>query len=432
MQNNPSISPELAKRILFLLGALIIFRLGTHITIPFISPIALASIVEDARGTILDMFNMFSGGALERLSIFTLGIMPYISASIIVQLMSAVLPKLQQLKKEGEQGRRKITQYTRMGTVALALFQSYGISIALQSQSAGGVDLVTTGGWTFSLVTVITLTTGTLFLMWLGEQITEKGVGNGISIIIFAGIVAGLPSAFAGTFALVSTGELAIIMVVIILAMALLVTAFVVFMESGQRRITVNYASKQQGRRMMSGQSSYLPLKINMAGVIPPIFASSIILFPSSLGQWFSQSEGLGWLADIAASLGPGQPLYITFYALAIIFFTFFYTALTFDSNETADNLRKSGGFVPGMRPGKHTADYIDSVVSRLTASGAIYITAVCLVPEFLILYFNVPFYFGGTSLLIIVVVVMDFMAQIQSHMMSEKYDSLMKKANLK
>ncbi len=430
--SSPTISPDLAKRIMFLLGALIIFRLGTHITIPFISPIALAAIVEDSRGTILDMFNMFSGGALERLSIFTLGIMPYISASIIVQLMTAVVPKFQQLKKEGEQGRRAITQYTRMGTVALAVFQSYGISIALQSQSAGGADLVTTNGFTFSIVTIITLTTGTLFLMWLGEQITEKGVGNGISIIIFASIVSGLPSAFGSTFALVSTGELAAFMAIAILVMALLVTAFVVFMETGQRRIAVNYANRQQGRKLMGGQSSYLPLKINMAGVIPPIFASSIILFPSSLGQWFSQSEGLEWLADIAASLGPGQPLYITFYALAIMFFAFFYTALTFDSNETAENLRRGGGLVPGIRPGKNTAEYIDSVVSRLTATGAVYITAVCLIPEFLILYFNVPFYFGGTSLLIIVVVVIDFMSQIQSHMMSEKYESLMKKANLK
>lgn len=432
MQNNSSISPDLVKRILFVLGALIVFRLGTHITIPFISPIALASIVEDSRGTILDMFNMFSGGALERLSIFTLGIMPYISASIIVQLMSSVIPKLQQLKKEGEQGKRKITQYTRAGTVLLALFQSYGISIALQSQAAGGVDLVTQGGFIFSFVTIVTLTTGTLFLMWLGEQITEKGIGNGISIIIFAGIVSGLPGAFASTLTLVSTGELAAVLAIFILAMALLVTAFVVFVERGQRRITINYAKRQQGRKMTGAQSSYLPLKLNMAGVIPPIFASSIILFPSSLGQWFSQSEGLEWLADIAASLGPGQPLYIAFYGLAIVFFTFFYTALTFDSNETADNLRKSGGFIPGIRPGKHSAEYIDSVVSRLTASGAIYITAVCLIPEFLILYLNVPFYFGGTSLLIIVVVVIDFISQMQSHMMSNQYEGLMKKANLK
>jgi len=425
------LSQDLSKRILFLLGALIVFRLGTHITIPFISSTALASLVQDQQGTILDMFNMFSGGALERLSIFTLGIMPYISSSIIVTLMTSVIPKLEQLKKEGETGKRKITQYTRMGTVVLAVFQSYGISIALQTQSAGGVALVTQTGFTFSMVTVITLTTGTLFLMWVGEQITEKGIGNGISMIIFAGIVSGLPSAFGSTLSLVSTGELTVILVVILLAMTLLVTAFVVFMERGQRRITVNYAKRQQGRKMVGGQSSYLPLKINMAGVIPPIFASSIILFPATLGGWFSQSEGMGWLADITASISPGQPLYVLFYGLAIAFFTFFYTALIFDAKDTADNLRKSGGFIPGIRPGKHSADYIDSVMSRLTASGAVYITAVCLLPEFLILYWNVPFYFGGTSLLIIVVVVMDFIAQAQSHLMSNQYESLMKKSGL-
>ena len=431
MNQTLGLSQDLLKRILFLLGALIVFRLGTHITIPFISSTALASLVQDQQGTILDMFNMFSGGALERLSIFTLGIMPYISASIIIQLMTSVVPKLEQLKKEGETGKRKITQYTRIGTVVLAVFQSYGISIALQSQSAGGVALVTQGGFTFSMVTIVTLTTGTLFLMWLGEQITEKGIGNGISMIIFAGIVSGLPSALGSTLSLVSTGELTIILVAILLVMTLLVTAFVVFMERGQRRITVNYAKRQQGRKMVGGQNSYLPLKINMAGVIPPIFASSIILFPATLGGWFSQSEGMGWLADLTASISPGQPLYVLFYGLAIVFFTFFYTALTFDSKDTADNLRKSGGFIPGIRPGKHSADYIDSVMSRLTASGAVYITAVCLLPEFLILYWNVPFYFGGTSLLIIVVVVMDFIAQAQSHLMSNQYESLMKKAGL-
>ncbi|CAC9587863.1 Preprotein translocase secY subunit (TC 3.A.5.1.1) [uncultured Gammaproteobacteria bacterium] len=431
MSQPPLLSQDLSKRILFLLGALIVFRLGTHITIPFISPTALASLVQDQQGTILDMFNMFSGGALERLSIFTLGIMPYISASIIIQLMTSVVPKFEQLKKEGESGKRKITQYTRLGTVVLAVFQSYGISIALQSQSAGDVALVTSTGFTFSLVTVITLTTGTLFLMWLGEQITEKGIGNGISMIIFAGIVSGLPSAIGSTLSLVSTGELAVIFVVILLAMTLLVTAFVVFMERGQRRITVNYAKRQQGRKMVGGQSSYLPLKINMAGVIPPIFASSIILFPATLGGWFSQSEGMGWLADLTAGISPGQPLYVLFYGLAIVFFTFFYTALTFDPKDTADSLRKSGGFIPGIRPGKNSADYIDSVMSRLTASGALYIAAVCLLPEFLILYWNVPFYFGGTSLLIIVVVVMDFITQAQSHLMSNQYESLMKKSGL-
>ena len=425
------LSQDLIKRILFLLGALIIFRLGTHITIPFISSTALASLVQDQQGTILDMFNMFSGGALERLSIFTLGIMPYISASIIIQLMATTVPKLEQLKKEGETGKRKITQYTRLGTVILAVFQSYGISIALQSQSAGGVALVTQGGFIFSLVTVVTLTTGTLFLMWLGEQITEKGIGNGISMIIFAGIVSGLPSALGSTLSLVSTGELTVILVVILLTMTLLVTAFVVFMERGQRRITVNYAKRQQGRKMVGGQSSYLPLKINMAGVIPPIFASSIILFPTTLGGWFSQGGDLTWIDKLISGLSPGQPLYVLFYGLAIVFFTFFYTALTFDAKDTADNLRKSGGFIPGIRPGQHSADYIDTVMSRLTASGAIYITAVCLLPEFLILYWNVPFYFGGTSLLIIVVVVMDFITQAQSHLMSNQYESLMKKAGL-
>ncbi len=427
-----AITPDLKKRILFLLVSLVIFRLGTHITIPFINPEALASLVEDQQGTILDMFNMFSGGALERLSIFTLGIMPYISSSIITQLLSAVVPSLEQLKKEGEAGRRKITQYTRYGTVVLAVFQSYGISIALQSQSAGGVALVTNVGLGFSFVTIITLTTGTLFLMWLGEQITEKGIGNGISMIIFAGIVSGLPGAFGSTLSLVSSGELTVIVVVIIFAIALAVTGFVTFMERGQRRITVNYAKRQQGRKMYGGQSSYLPLKINMAGVIPPIFASSIILFPATLGGWFSQSEGMGWLQDIAASISPGQPLYVLLYALAIIFFAFFYTALVFNSKDTADNLRKSGGFIPGIRPGQNTAKYVDSVMSRLTATGALYITAVCLLPEFLILNWDVPFYFGGTSLLIIVVVIMDFMAQFQSHMMSHKYEGLMKKANLR
>jgi preprotein translocase subunit SecY len=358
--------------------------------------------------------------------------MPYISSSIIMNLMTSVVPKFEQLKKEGDRGRRTITQYTRMGTVLLAVFQSYGVSIALQSQSGGGVALVTNPGLTFSFVTVVTLTTGTLFLMWLGEQISEKGIGNGISMIIFAGIVAGLPSSFGNTLSMVGTGELSVFIVVLMLAMVVLVMAFVVFMERGQRRIAVNYAKRQQGRKMVGGQTSYLPLKINMAGVIPPIFASSIILFPATLGGWFSQSEGMGWLADITSSISPGQPLYIIFYGAAIIFFTFFYTALTFNAKDTADNLRKSGGFIPGIRPGQHSADYIDAVTSRLTAVGAIYITAVCLLPEFLILYWNVPFYFGGTSLLIIVVVVMDFIAQAQSHMMSNQYEGLMRKANLK
>ena len=433
MQESPfSITQDLKKRILFLIGALIVFRFGTHITIPFINPEALASLVEDQRGTILDMFNMFSGGALERLSLFTLGIMPYISASIIIQLLTTVVPSLDQLKKEGEIGKRKITQYTRYSTLVLAVFQAYGISIALQSQVAGGVPLVMTAGFVFNFVTVVTLVTGTLFLMWLGEQITEKGIGNGISIIIFAGIVSGLPSALAGTVQLISSRELHILVALAILVIVLLVTAFVAFMEKGQRRITINYAKRQQGRKMYGGQTSYLPLKINMAGVIPPIFASSIILFPATLGGWFGQGEGMGWIQDIATSISPGNPLYVLLYALTIIFFSFFYTALVFNSKDTADNLRKSGGFIPGIRPGKSTADYVDTVMGRLTAVGALYITAVCLVPEFLTAVWSVPFYFGGTSLLIIVVVVMDFMQQISSHMMSTQYESLMKKANLK
>lgn len=432
MQQSPfSITQDLKKRIFFLIGALIVFRFGTHITIPFINPEALASLVEDQRGTILDMFNMFSGGALERLSLFTLGIMPYISASIIIQLLTTVVPSLDQLKKEGEMGKRKITQYTRYSTLVLAIFQAYGISIALQSQVAGGVPLVMTAGFVFNFVTVVTLVTGTLFLMWLGEQITEKGIGNGISIIIFAGIVSGLPSALAGTVQLISSRELHILVALAILVIVLFVTAFVVFMEKGQRRITINYAKRQQGRKMYGGQTSYLPLKINMAGVIPPIFASSIILFPATLGGWFGQGEGMGWIQDIATSISPGNPLYVLLYALTIIFFSFFYTALVFNSKDTADNLRKSGGFIPGIRPGKSTADYVDTVMGRLTAVGALYITAVCLVPEFLTAVWSVPFYFGGTSLLIIVVVVMDFMQQISSHMMSTQYESLMKKANL-
>ena len=422
------LTAELRKRIFFLIGAILVFRLGSHITIPFINPDALAVLVQQQQGTILDMFNMLSGGALERLSIFTLGIMPYISSSIITQLLVAIVPSLGQLKKEGEAGRRKITQYTRYGTIVLAIFQSFGISVALQSQAPGGVELVTQTGLGFSFVTVITLVTGTMFLMWLGEQITERGVGNGISMIIFAGIVSGIPGAISSSLTLVSTGELTVITIILIFALALIVTAFVTFVEKGQRRITVNYAKRQVGRRMYGGQTSYLPLKVNMSGVIPPIFASSIILFPATLGSWFSQDSSMEWLQDITLSLSPGQPLYVTFYAVAIIFFAFFYTAIVFNSKETADNLKKSGGFIPGIRPGTHTSNYIDGVMSRLTTAGAIYITAVCLMPEFLILYFNVPFYFGGTSLLIIVVVVMDFMAQMQSHLMSNQYQNLLKK----
>ena len=418
---------ELRKRLMFVLMALIVYRIGTFIPTPGIDPAAMAQFFEQQSGTILNMFNMFSGGALERLSIFALGIMPYISASIIMQLMSSVIPSLKELKREGEAGRRKITQYTRYGTVVLATFQAIGVSIALQNQ---GVAI--SPGPSFIFTAAISLVTGTMFLMWLGEQITERGVGNGISIIIFAGIVAGLPAALGGTLELARTGELSSALVLLLLVMAVVVTAIVVFIERGQRRITVNYAKRQQGRKMYAAQSSHLPLKLNMAGVIPPIFASSIILFPATLGQWAGSTEGLGWLRDISSTLAPGQPLYVTFYALAIIFFCFFYTAIVFDSRETADNLKRSGAFIPGIRPGEQSARYIDGVLSRLTAVGAIYITLVCLMPEFLILKWNVPFYFGGTSLLIIVVVVMDFIAQVQAHLMSHQYEGLMKKANLK
>ena len=418
---------ELRQRLLFVLMALVVYRIGTFIPVPGINPDAMARFFDQQSGTILDMFNMFSGGALERLSIFALGIMPYISASIIMQLMTAVLPSLKELKKEGEAGRRKITQYTRYGTVALATFQAVGVSVALQNQG-----VAVTSGIGFLFTAAVSLVTGTMFLMWLGEQITERGVGNGISLIIFAGIVAGLPSAVGGTLGLAQTGELSAPLVILLFALAVVVTGFVVFVERGQRRITVNYARRQQGRRLYAAQSSHLPLKLNMAGVIPPIFASSIILFPATLGQWFGRAEGMSWLQDISTALAPGQPLYVGFYALAIVFFCFFYTAIVFDSRETADNLKRSGAFVPGIRPGDQTARYIDGVMTRLTAVGAIYITSVCLMPEFLILSWNVPFYFGGTSLLIIVVVVMDFMAQVQAHLMSHQYEGLMKKANLK
>ncbi|RCX29947.1 preprotein translocase subunit SecY [Thioalbus denitrificans] len=423
---------ELKRRLLFVLGALFVYRVGAHIPVPGIDPVALATLFDQQRGTILDMFNMFSGGALKRLTIFALGVMPYISASIIMQLLTVVSPTLEQLKKEGESGRRKITQYTRYGTVILATFQALGISIALESQSAGGLPVVIDPGFAFRFTAVITLVTGTMFLMWLGEQITERGIGNGISLIIFAGIVAGLPAAIGGTVELSRTGELHIITLFVLFALAMGVTGFVVFMERGQRRITVNYAKRQMGRKMYAGQTSHLPLKVNMAGVIPPIFASSIILFPATIAGWFGSAEGMGWLRDLSNTMSPGQPLYVMSYAAAIIFFCFFYTALVFNPKETADNLKKSGAFIPGIRPGEQTARYIDGVMTRLTLAGAVYITAVSLLPEFLILYWNVPFYFGGTSLLIIVVVIMDFMAQVQAHLMSHQYDSLMKKANLK
>jgi len=423
---------EIRQRLFFLIGALLVFRIGTFLPVPGVDPVAMGALFDQQRDSILGMFNMFSGGALERMSIFALGIMPYISASIIMQLLTVVVPKLEQLKKEGEAGRRKITMYTRRATVVLASFQAVGIAIALQGQNIAGQAVVPVGGNAFIFTAAVTLVTGTMFLMWLGEQITERGIGNGISMIIFAGIVAGLPAAIGGTLELSRTGQLAPVLVLFLIVLAIAVTAFVVFVERGQRRITVNYAKRQQGRKMMGGQTSHLPLKLNMAGVIPPIFASSIILFPATIGSWLGRTPGFEWIADVAAKLGPGQPLYVTFYATAIMFFCFFYTALVFNSKDTADNLKKSGAFVPGIRPGEQTAKYIDGVLGRLTMVGAIYITAVCLLPEFLILYWQVPFYFGGTSLLIIVVVVMDFMAQMQSHLMSHQYEGMLKKANMK
>jgi preprotein translocase subunit SecY len=422
---------DLKQRIFFLLAALVVFRIGTHIPVPGVNPVALAALFDQTRGSIVDLFNMFSGGALQRLSVFALGIMPYISSSIIMQLMVTVIPSLEQLKKEGESGRRKITQYTRYGTVVLATFQALGIAIALENQHPGGLPVVISPGLGFKLVAVITLVTGTSFLMWLGEQITERGIGNGISMIIFAGIAAGLPHAVGGTLELARTGAFQPLFVLVLFVIAILVTAFVVFVERGQRRITVNYAKRQQGRKMFAGQSTHLPLKINMAGVIPPIFASSIILFPATIASWFGQAPSMGWLKDISTTLSPGQPIYVLLYAGAIIFFCFFYTALVFNPKETAENLKKSGAFIPGIRPGEQSARYIDGVMSRLTLSGALYITLVSLLPEFLIVKWNVPFYFGGTSLLIIVVVSMDFMAQVQAHLMSHQYESLLKKANL-
>ncbi len=423
---------ELRQRVLFLVGALVVFRICSYIPVPGIDPVALAALFDQQRGTILDMFNMFSGGALERFSVVALGIMPYISASIIVQLLGAVHPKLEQMKKEGEAGRRKLTQYTRYGTVVLAVFQALGVALALEGQQAANQGLVIDPGMGFRITAVVSLVAGTMFLMWLGEQITERGIGNGISMIIFAGIVAGMPSAIGGTLEMARIGELQILTVIALFTLALVVTGLVVFVERGQRRITVNYAKRQVGRRMYAGQTSHLPLKLNMSGVIPPIFASSIILFPSTLAGWFGSTEGMSWLKDISTGISPGQPLYVMLYAAAIIFFCFFYTALVFNPKETAENLKKSGAFVPGIRPGERTARYIDEVMTRLTTFGAIYVTLVCLLPEFLILKFSVPFYFGGTSLLIIVVVVMDFMAQLQAHLMSHQYQGLLKKANLK
>jgi len=419
---------DLKRRLTFLLLALVVYRIGTHIPVPGIDPDQLRQLFNSQQGGILGLFNMFSGGALSRFSVFALGIMPYISASIIFQMLTYVLPSLEAVRKEGEAGRRRITQYTRYATLGLALVQSYGISVALQSQQG----LVLSPGLLFIFTCMVSLVTGTMFLMWLGEQITERGLGNGISILIFSGIVAGLPSAIGGLFELVRTGAIGPLAAIFIIALIVLVTAFVVFVERGQRKILVNYAKRQVGNKIYGGQSSHLPLKINMAGVIPPIFASSLILFPATLAGWFTTGDATRWIRDLAGALSPGQPLYILLYSGLIIFFCFFYTALVFNSKETADNLKKSGAFVPGIRPGDQTARYIDKILMRLTLAGALYITLVCLVPEFLNLRFSVPFYFGGTSLLIVVVVTMDFMSQVQAYLMTHQYESLLKKANFK
>ncbi len=419
---------DLRRRLVFLLLALVVYRVGAHIPVPGINPEQLQQLFKGQQGGILSLFNMFSGGALSRFTVFALGIMPYISASIIIQLLGYVVPSFEQLKKEGESGRRKITQYTRYGTVGLALFQSLGIALALESSSG----LVMSPGFSFRVTTVVTLTAGTMFLMWLGEQITERGLGNGISILIFGGIAAGLPGSVGGLLELVRTGAMSIIVALLIVIVVGLVTYFVVFVERGQRKILVNYARRQVGNKVYGGQSSHLPLKLNMSGVIPPIFASSIILLPATVANWFSSGSSMTWLKDIAATLSPGQPIYVLIYASAIVFFCFFYTALVFNSKETAENLKKSGAFIPGYRPGDQTARYIDKILLRLTLAGAVYITFVCLLPEFLIVKYNVPFYFGGTSLLIIVVVTMDFMAQVQNYLMSQQYESLLKKASFK
>jgi len=419
---------DLKRRLMFLLLALVVYRVGTHIPVPGIDPDQLRQLFNSQQGGILGLFNMFSGGALSRFSVFALGIMPYISASIIMQMLTYVMPSLEALRKEGESGRRKITQYTRYGTLGLAIFQAIGISVAIESQQG----LVLDPGLMFRFVCVVSLVTGTMFLMWLGEQITERGLGNGISILIFAGIVAGLPTAIGGLFELVRTGGISPLAAIFIIALVVLVTAFVVFVERGQRKITVNYAKRQVGNKIYGGQSSFLPLKLNMSGVIPPIFPSSLILFPATLASWFTTGDATRWIRDLAAALSPGQPLYMVLYAGLIIFFCFFYTALVFNSKETADNLKKSGAFVPGIRPGEQTGRYVDRILMRLTLAGAIYITFVCLVPEFLNMRYSVPFYFGGTSLLIVVVVTMDFMSQVQAYLMTHQYESLLKKANFK
>lgn len=419
---------ELKQRLLFVVGALIVFRLGSFIPVPGVDPDAMARLVQQSGG-LIDMFNMFSGGALSRFSLFALGVMPYISASIVVQLFSSVLPAWIALKKEGESGRRKLTMYTRWGTVGLAVFQSFGVASMLQTQPG----IVLTPGFGFVFATVVGLTAGTMFLMWLGEQMTERGVGNGISLLIFAGIVAGLPSAVVQTLGMAQSGELSVLKVLMVLVAVLLITAFVVFMESGQRRITVNYARRQGGAgKAYSNQSSHLPLKINMSGVIPPIFASSLIMFPATITAWFGNASEVRWLQTMTAALSPGEPLYMILYGAMVAIFAFFYTALVFNSQETADNLKRSGALIPGIRPGKATAEYVDGVLTRLTGIGAMYLVAVCLVPDVLRNAWSVPFYFGGTSLLIVVVVVMDFTAQIQAHLVSHQYDSLLKKANLR
>jgi preprotein translocase subunit SecY len=420
---------ELKTRLWFVLGAILVFRAGSFVPIPGIDAAVLADLFQQQKGTIIEMFNMFSGGALSRASIFALGIMPYISASIIIQLLTVVHPPLAELKKEGESGRRKINQYTRYGTLVLGTFQAIGIATGLPSMMPG---LVENAGLSFYITAVVSLVTGTMFLMWLGEQITERGIGNGISIIIFVGIIAGLPKAIGQTAEQARQGEIHLLVLLALLVIVFATTAFVVFVERGQRRIVVNYAKRQQGRKVFAAQSTHLPLKLNMAGVIPAIFASSVILFPGTIAQWFGQTEGLGWLSDVSLALQPGQPLHMMLYAAAIIFFCFFYTALTFNPRETADNLKKSGAFIPGIRPGEQTSRYIDKVMTRLTLAGALYITFICLIPEFMMVAMNTQFYFGGTSLLIIVVVIMDFMAQVQTHLMSNQYDSVLKKANLK
>lgn len=418
---------ELWARIRFVFLAIIVYRIGAHIPVPGINPDQLAQMFEQNQGTILSMFNMFSGGALERMSILALGIMPYISASIIMQLLTAVSPQLEQLKKEGEAGRRKITQYTRYGTVLLATIQATGVSVGLAGQG-----ITFSSGMDFYLGAIPSFVCGAVFLMWLGEQITERGIGNGISILIFAGIVAGLPGAIGQSFESARQGDLNILVLLAVGIVAVMIVAFVVFVERGQRRITINYAKRQQGRKVFAAQTSHLPLKLNMAGVIPAIFASSLLLFPASIGQWFGQSEGMEWLQDVSLALGPSQPLYIVLFAAGIIFFCYFYTALMFNPKDVAENLKKSGAFIPGIRPGIQTANYIDGVLGKLTLFGSIYIAAVCLMPQMLVVLADVPFYFGGTSLLIVVVVVMDFMSQVQSHLMSHQYESVMKKSNLK